>query len=208
MHSLLSNIGYISSLLAGSSIGRLLVAGLIFGTALATTVTAATGAVFTDTQSVGGNTFSTGSVDISTSPTSAVVTVSDMAPGDQSTNPITVSNDGSLQLRYAIQATSTEDVLAAQLDATIKVGVTTCTSAGFGVDGTVLYGPGNIGSTSGINLVGDPALGAQAGDRTLSAAGSEVLCINVTLPLGTDNTYQSLSTTASFNFIGEQTANN
>ena len=84
----------------------------------------------------------------------------------------------------------------------------TCTNAGFGVDGTVLYGPGDIGSTLGINLVGDPAPGAQAGDRTLSAAGSEVLCINVSLPLGTGNMYQSLSTTASFNFIGEQTANN
>ena len=207
MHSLLSNVGSIASL-GGSSIGRLLVTGLIFGTAVATVVTAATGAIFTDVQSVGGNTFSTGSVDISTSPASAVVTVSDMAPGDQVTSPITVSNAGSLQLRYAIRATSTEDVLAAQLDATIKVGVTTCTDVGFGADGTVLYGPADIGSVAGINAVGDPAQGSQSGDRTLNASSSEVLCINVSLPLGTGNSFQSLSTTASFTFLSEQTSNN
>ena len=207
MHGLLRIFGPLKSL-ANGGIGRLLITGLIFGTAVATTVTAATGAIFTDTQSVGGNVFSTGSVDISTSPTSAVVTVTDMAPGDQVTNPITVSNAGSLQLRYAIQATSTEDVLAAQLDATIKVGVTTCDNSGFGVDGTVLYGPGDLGSTAGSNLVGDPTQGAQAGDRTLNASANEILCINVSLPLSTSSAFQSLSTTASFNFIGEQTANN
>ena len=45
-------------------------------------------AVFTDSETVDSNTFSTGSVDISTSPTTALVTFSDMAPGDQVTNPI------------------------------------------------------------------------------------------------------------------------
>src|SRR3972149_8479991 len=52
-------------------------------------------ALFTDTASVPGNTFSTGTVDISTSPTSALVTFSNMAPGDAVVNPVTVSNGGS-----------------------------------------------------------------------------------------------------------------
>lgn len=165
-------------------------------------------ALFTDTASVPANTFTTGTVDINTAPVSALVTFSDMAPGDQVTNPITVSNAGSLELRYAVTSTTTENVLAAQLDLTIKSGVTTCTNAGFGADGTVLYGPLDLGNTTAVNVVGDPAQGDQGSDRTLAAAGSEVLCFNVSLPLSTDNTFQGLTTTATFDFQAEQTKNN
>lgn len=82
-------------------------------------------ALYTDTASVPGNTFTTGTVDITTSPTSALVTFTSpvMAPGDQVTAPITVSNVGTLDLRYAIKSTTTESVLAAVLDLTVKSGV-------------------------------------------------------------------------------------
>jgi len=165
-------------------------------------------ALFTDTASVPGNTFSTGTVDISTAPSSALVTFSGMAPGDQVTNPITVTNAGTLQLRYAATSTTTENTLAAQLDLTIKSGVTTCSNAGFGVDGSVVYATGDLGSTTGVNVIGNPAQGSQAGDRTLNASANEVLCFNVSLPSSTGNAFQGLSTTATFAFQAEQTANN
>ena len=165
-------------------------------------------AIFTDTQSVPNNTFSTGTLDISTNPTAALVTFSGMAPGDEVTNPITVSNAGTLQLRYAVTSTTTENVLAAQLDLTIKTGVTTCTNGGFGVDGTVIYGPGDLGSVAGTNVIGNPAQGNQAGDRTLNASANEVLCFNVQLPSSTGNTYQGLTSTATFSFQAEQTSSN
>jgi len=165
-------------------------------------------ALFTDTASVPSNTFSTGTVDISTAPTSALVTFSNMAPGDQVTNPITVTNAGTLQLRYAVTSTTTENTLAAQLDLTIKSGVTTCTTAGFGVDGTVVHATGDLGSTTGVNVIGNPTQGANTGDRTLNASASEVLCFNVSLPLSTGNTYQGLTSTATFAFQSEQTTNN
>jgi spore coat-associated protein N len=165
-------------------------------------------AVFTDTAGVPSNTFSTGTVDISTSPQSALVTFSNMAPGDQVTAPITVSNAGSLDLRYAVTSTTTENALAGQLQLTIKSGVTTCTNAGFGGSGTVLYGPGVLGTTSATNVIGNPAQGAQSGDRTLSASANEVLCFNVSLPLSTGNSFQNLTTTATFAFDAEQTKNN
>ncbi|HEU4760124.1 MAG TPA: TasA family protein [Dehalococcoidia bacterium] len=165
-------------------------------------------ALFTDTASVPGNTFSTGTVDIATSPTSALVTFSGMAPGDQVTAPITVTNNGSLALRYAVTSTTTENTLAAQLDLTIKSGVTTCTDVGFGADGTVVYATGDLGSTTGVNVIGDPAQGAQAGDRALAASASEVLCFNVSLPSATGDAYQGLTSTATFAFQAEQTANN
>jgi len=168
-------------------------------------------AVFTDSQNVPSNTFSTGTLDISTNPTSALVTFSAMAPGDQVTNPITVTNGGTLQLRYAVTSTTTEDTLAAQLDLTIKTGVTTCTNAGFDTDGTVIYGPSgpdDLGSVAGINVIGDPAQGDDTGDRTLNAGTNEVLCFNVELPSSTGAGYQGLNTTATLAFQAEQTSSN
>ena len=167
-----------------------------------------TNAVFTDAASNAGNTFATGNVDINTSPASAFITFSDMAPGDKVTQPLTVSNAGSLDLRYAVTSTTTEDTLAAQLDLTVKSGVTTCTNAGFGVDGTILYPAADLGSVAGTAIFGSPAQGSQAGDRTVVAAASEVLCFQVELPLSTGNAYESLTTTATFTFDAEQTKNN
>jgi spore coat-associated protein N len=165
-------------------------------------------AVFTDTQSVDSNAFSTGTVDISTDPTTALVTFSGMLPGDEVTNPITVSNDGSLELRYAVTSTTTEDTLAAELDLTIKSGVTTCTNAGFDTDGTVVYATGDLGSMAGINVIGDPTQGADTGDRTLAGSGgNEVLCFNVALPLASTGP-EDTTTTATFAFQAEQTQSN
>jgi len=165
-------------------------------------------ALFTSTASVPGNTFSTGTVSLTTSPTTALVTFSGMAPGDQVTAPITVTNAGTLQLRYAVTSTTTENVLAAALDLTIKSGVTTCTNGGFGTDGTVVYAAADLGSTTGVDVIGNPAQGSQAGDRTLNASANEVLCFNVSLPSSTGNSAQGLSTTATFAFQAEQTSSN
>ena len=165
-------------------------------------------AVFTSTSSNGANTFSTGTVVISTAPASAFITFSAMAPGDVVTAPLTVTNGGTMQLRYAVTSASTENTLAAQLDLTIKDGVTTCSNAGFGASGTVRYGPGDLGSTTGVNVIGDAAQGVQAGDRTLDVAASEILCFQVSLPLSAGNASQGVTTTATFAFNAEQTANN
>ena len=59
-----------------------------------------------------------------------------------------------------------------------------------------------------LAIIGNVAQGAQAGDRALGVAGSEVLCFNVSLPIATGNAFQSLSSTATFTFQSEQTANN
>jgi hypothetical protein len=165
-------------------------------------------AIFTSTASVGGNTFTAGTVVISTSPASAVVTLGAMAPGDQVTAPLTVTNGGTLDLRYAVTSTTTENVLAGLLSLQIKTGVTTCTNVGFGASGTTIYGPGVLGNTTPVNVIGNPAQGAQAGDRTLLAGANEVLCFNVSLPLATGNSAQGVTTTATFAFQGEQTKNN
>jgi spore coat-associated protein N len=169
-------------------------------------VTISSLALFTDQATNTGNAFSTGTVDITTSPTSAVVTMPSMVPGDQVTAPLTVSNNGTIALRYAAGSTTTEDALASNLVLTVKSGVTACTDIGWGATGTVLYS-GVLGSTGVSPLFGSNAPGSQPGDRVLAAGASENLCLNVTLPLAA-SAVQGLTTTATFVFDAEQTANN
>ncbi|MGD0205412.1 MAG: TasA family protein [Dehalococcoidia bacterium] len=189
-------------------ISRIMLVLLVTGV-VAASLGVASNAIWTDSQNVDANVFSTGTIDISTNPTTALVTFSGMAPGDQVTNPITVTNAGSLQLRYAVTSTTTENTLAAQLDMTIKSGVTTCTNGGFGGSGTVIYGAGDLGSTTpGTKVIGDPAQGQQTGDRTLNASANEALCFHVELPAATGNSFQGQTTTATFAFAAEQTSSN
>lgn len=178
-------------------------AALLVAAAMATIMSLA---LFTDTANITGNAFSTGSVDINAAPASAAVSFPSMTPGDQDTAPITVSNGGTLDLRYAIRSTTTEDVLAAALVLTVKSGVVTCDDANWAATGTTLYS-GALGSVAGTAVVGSPAVGAQFGDRVLAPGASEVLCVNVTLPLSA-TTGAGLSTNATFGFLAEQTANN
>ena len=164
-------------------------------------------ALFSDQETVAGNAFSTGTIDLVATPATAVVTAADMVPGDQVTASQDVANSGTLEFRYAVSSTSTEDVLASQLVLTVKSGVTVCDDANWATDGAVLY-TGVLGSTGGTAILGDPIQGSQAGDRVLAAGGNEALCFIVTLPVSAGNASQGASTTATFTFDAEQTANN
>jgi spore coat-associated protein N len=167
-------------------------------------------ALFTSTATVPSNTFTTGTVIITTDhPATAIVSFSAMAPGDQVTNPLLVSNTGTMALRYAVSSVATNadaKGLRDQLVLTIKTGVTTCTNAAYAADGTIVY-TGDLDSTAG-KLIGDAASGADAGDRALAASGSETLCFHASLPLATGNAFQGAATTATFTLDAEQTANN
>ena len=186
------------------SLMLLAVAGLMAGFA------SAGSALFTSTATVAANTFTTGTVVITTSPTTALVTFANMAPGDQVTNPLTVSNTGSLDLRYAMTSSSDNTdakALRDQLVLTIKSGVSSCTNGGFGASGTQVYSGALNGS-----FFGNPTAGNQTDDRTLAAGVNEALCFHVSLPLSTPGDgvtgYQNATTTATFTFQAEQTANN
>jgi camelysin-like metallo-endopeptidase len=192
--------------------GRLFKSAALLVLSLSTLVVLATGAIFTDTASVGSNAFQAGTVDISSLPASALLSMNPMAPGDALVDDLTVSNSGTLALRYSVKSTTTgSSVLAGQLDLTIwdeaeeSDGGTTCNAS---APSTVLYGPADLGSAGGTNVIGNPSQGSQLGDRSLSASASDVLCFKVSLPLASDNTFQGLLTTATFDFAAEQTANN
>ena len=87
------------------------------------------------------------------------------------------------------------------LSLTVKTIGTNCAT----FDGTQLFS-GTLGASAAI--IGNPAPGADAGDRNLNSAASEVLCFRLTLPIGTGNAYQGASSTTTFTFDAEQTANN
>ena len=158
--------------------------------------------LFTATTDNGLNAFTSGSVDISTSPASAFLTMSNMAPGDSVTAPLTVNNDGTLDLRYAMTTDAVDALtlgLAAALTLEIREEGTDCPT----FNGAELYN-----NSLAAGFIGDPAPGAQAGDRPITfAAGSEVLCFRVTLPSGATDP-EGGSTTATFTFDAEQTKNN
>jgi hypothetical protein len=196
-------------------IGTALVVLAVAASALAVAVT---GAIFTDTQSVAGNSLNTGTVDISTTPTSAVLTASTMAPGDRTNGSIVVNNAGSLQLRYALQRSATNTDSKGLRDALrLRIGLQSggsCDFPYYNTDGTTttlsddtsLYeGLGFPGTAT--NTIGDVAQGSQTGDRTLNAGASETLCMSVVLPLSATGP-QGAATTATFDFSAEQTANN
>ena len=163
-------------------------------------------ALFTDSETVAGNGFTTGTIDLTAVPATAVVTMPLAAPGDQVTAPLTMANAGSLDLRYNMTSTTSEDALASELVLTVKSNVTTCDDGNWGADGTTLYG-GALGATTTIAVFGSVLAGADPGDRSLSAGTSEVLCVNVTLPISSTGP-EGATSTATFTFDAEQTKNN
>jgi hypothetical protein len=145
--------------------------------------------------------FTAGTIDITASPT-AVGAVTDMMPGDADTAPLTIANAGNAALRYAMSAAAT-NALGGQLELTVRA-----EDAGGGCgafNGAVIVASGTVLNGAGF---GSSTQGAQAGDRTLAAGASEVLCFRVSLPLSTGNPFQGVTSVATFAFAAEQTANN
>lgn len=187
---------------------------MLLGLAGLATVGLATGrlslALFTDQETVDG-TFSTGSIVLDDVRIDALtLTTSALMPGDAVTDDVVVENDGTAQLRYAVTTASTNadakglrDVLTVAVK---TIDVTTPGTPCDNFDGTSVLAATALGA-SGAGF-GNPAAGAQAGDRTLNAAANETLCFRVSLPSGTGNAYQAATTTTTFTFDAEQTASN
>ena len=190
---------------------RKILTSLIIIVVLAASITAGAMAVFTDQQTNPDNVFTTGTVILGIDPATAMFTVSNMAPGDVEYGGLEVTNDGSLELRYAMTTTADDtSTLDEQLDLTIDVvtgaGVDTIWYTDDDVVGEAnIYGPDGVLSSA---FFGDPAQGQNAGDRILASSASERLRFKATLPLDTDNSYQGATCTVAFVFNAEQTVSN
>lgn len=156
--------------------------------------------------------FTQGSVSIAATPDdNSFFLAGPVAPGDHAVSGITVTNRGNLTLRYAVTSIAEEDGLASWLDLTVweeAAGGDTGDGCGQQPPGHTLYGPGDPGSPAGTLLIGDPAQGFQAGDRTLPAGTSEKLCFMLAVPLSVGNAFQSSQASPQFRFDAEQVDDN
>jgi hypothetical protein len=154
-------------------------------------------ALFTDSATAGGS-WTTGTIVLDVVP-STTFTATGIMPGDSGSQTVTVQNNGTGALRYSMSSTATNldgKGLRGQLQLTIKEG--SCPSSG-----TTLYSA----ALSGAGF-GSSATGFQDGDRALAASGNDLLCFSWDFPGDSGNGYQSATTSATFTFDAEQTANN
>jgi len=117
-------------------------------------------AVFVDSEANAGNAFTTGTVAISDAPDAAFLTVANLAPGDSSVAGLTISNDGSLALRYAMTSVATNDDakgLRDELVLTVRDEGSGCGT----FDGAVLYTGARRSSAGGAG--GRPGAGGGSG---------------------------------------------
>lgn len=129
-----------------------------------------------------------------------------LKPGGTAYKRITVTNDGTSQLRYAVTATSTS-ALSAKLVMNVAViaSGSSCSSSTYSA-GTVVSGADlAFGASTALNVIGDPATGAQTGDRVLAVSAADNLCLRLELPTGTGLGYsgRGSTATATFAFSGE-----
>lgn len=154
-------------------------------------------AVFTDSDASTGS-WSAGTIDLAASPTTAF-NATDILPGDSGSQTITIENNGTGDLRYAMSVSATDpdgDNIAGAIDVTVAAGACPTASPAFASD------------TLDAIAFGDPAQGGDAGDRELAAGASEELCVSWSFPLSAGNEFQGDSTVATFTFDAEQVANN
>ena len=194
-----------------------LLVGVIAIGGLAALLGVASQAIWTDTDSVGGNNFATGSVSLATAPITAIWSpVTDAPPGTIATGQLTVTNDGTMDLRYAVTGANTDAALAAGIN--LRIGLegpdagTGCEFPYHLTDGStiVLSDDSQLfdNTLDTAVLIGSTGQGQQAGDRGLVAGALETLCFSVVLPLGASTTLQTLTNVTTFTFDSEQTANN
>jgi spore coat-associated protein N len=179
---------------------RMLVAMLLASSLATVGAGAMSLAVFTDSQASSGS-WTTGKIILGVSPATAF-TVTNVMPGDTGAAVIGVTNNGTSQLRYAM-TTATTNADAKGLAAQMTLAITTGPLVSGACTGTSIYS-----GTLAAAALGDPTTGAQAGDRNVNASATDNLCFQWTFPKVSGNAFQNATTTATFNFAAEQTANN
>ena len=211
---------------------RLALAGAIVATvgAVATLVAGFTFGLFSATESSGSNSFTAGTVSVTTTtPTSVTCTITNMVPGDASTHfSPSYSNSSDTPCTYNVEYTGSASAWLG-VDVAVANGSTTLFSTGSATgiqfqlkDGTpTTYVSSSATNTSGT---GDTTYGAEGGTSTaLPATGISDLLVGTTaatnasvvlfsldygLPLDSGNAYQGGSVTVTLTFHAVQSKNN
>jgi hypothetical protein len=159
------------------------------------------GADFGSASANPSNTFSSGTLTQTNSKDgSAILTASNMKPGDSASGSVTIANTGSLPGTFTLSKSNLTnpklgtggEKLSDQLDLVIKDGSTTVYS-------------GKLGAMGSITLDGDTAT---AGTQQFGASGSPTASHSydfaVTLPSATGDAYQGTSTSVQYDWNATQ----
>lgn len=174
---------------------------------------AASLAVFTDTET-DASTFTAGTIILDATKIAALdLTNAALMPGAVVSGTVDVENDGSAELRYSLNTTSTSvagpngGVLNSAL--TIAVRAVDVDLVGCGsFDGTLLNSSATEVLGAANVMFGDVSPTVGTGDIIVAAGATHVLCLRVSLPIATGDTTQGAAATTTFTFNAEQTANN
>lgn len=169
---------------------RILLSMLGFGLS-AFLMGSATMAWFTDSTSNTDNTFTSGTIDIeATRPSEWTGTYSNMAPGQTISTVLTVSNAGTLTMKYRMFSAYTGDAgLAAALVLTVKDSA----------NSTLYAGP-----LSGFDL---SQAFTRDGGNVVAAGGQDPLTLTVVLPTSATNAVAGKSVTVTFTLQATQPEN-
>lgn len=174
---------------------------------------AASLAVFTDTKT-DNSTFTAGTIILDATKIAAMdLTNAALMPGAVVSGSVDVENDGTAQLRYSLNTTSTSvagpngGVLNSVLTIAVR-GVDIDTVGCGSFDGTLLNSSATEVLGAANVMFGDVSPTVGTGDITVAAGATHLLCLRVTLPLATNEVYQGAAATTTFTFNAEQTANN
>lgn len=178
-----------------------LCAGVLAVAGVASGRTLSSAALLTDSRTTGSAAVGSGTLALSVSGGATARSWTgafSLTPGTSEYVGLTVENRGTVPMRYAVSALSTS-ALAAILRVDVVAlpdGAAACSAAGYptGTQASSVDGP--FGGSPAIDVIGSVASGAQPGDRTLVAGGSEQLCLRVTFPLGTGAGAAARGTTA------------
>lgn len=208
----------------------------VVGLAAAGATSLTTSAVFTDRERSDAG-ITTGSIDLEVGSFTLPVPVGGMLPGQTVATPVQLTNTGSLALRYAVgydavaadapdppetgEPVGPDDPAAVagtgDLRDVLSLGVFSVTGPdactadlGDDLDASLGHVSGLATGTGPRPLVGDPAPGAQDGDRMLPAVedSGEWLCVTVSMDPAAGNEYQSTAVDIALTFDSEQTINN
>lgn len=157
-------------------------------------------AAFGDGETFGLNQLASASVDVGVGDTTLLLDATAMAPGDRLIGRLAFGNDGTLPLRYSVVADPQDrsSLLLAELQWSIWSATSQATCSSAPAD------PLFDGVVSGGALFGNPAVGADPGDRLLEPGETETLCVVVELPLGVPDSIQGSTARVDLTVFGEQ----
>jgi spore coat-associated protein N len=171
-------------------------------------------AVFTDTETVDA-TFSSGTIILDAVKIDALtLTNTNLMPGDVVTGSVDVENDGVNELRYSLNTATTDgsspngEALSSALVVEVRpIDATTPVTKCNEFDGIPALQTAEVLGASNV-MFGSVSPTVGTGDVVVAAGATHVLCIRVSLPIATDDTFQGATSVTTFTFNAEQTENN